>query len=557
MNNRRMRMRWRVGVIVAAVVASGGCKKQPATNGDPASQTDGAAKPVPALFAHVPADTPYLIAGLEAIPLDYYARMKNTFAPIFEGMIAKARQDSKQLDAILGELDGKWNQAGLESLGLSAQPRYAFYGLGLQPFVARIEVKDHKVLLATIERFATKLGKQLPAMQTTADGRGYWRVATGDGPVLVLALTDNQLIAALGSAAEIDGKLGLILGSEKPPTNMADGKLVRSLMAKHKLGPHVVGFVETHRIASAALTAAGAASAPACTAEIARISAKVPRLVFGTGELSPTRITQTMIVELSPEVATAVRAVKVEVPGLAAALAGPALFAFGGGLDLARGQQLAIAAAGDLKQLGAACEIAPLASGAEKAAAALARPLPEPFGRIAGGAIVAHELDIDRAAANPMPKKLEAVAVLAAPNAKALFETLVKQVPQLAQLGVAPDGKLHDLPTGAVPAPWPVAAAVADNRVVIAFGERRTKLGEQMLAAPTAPAPLLAMSYDYGKLLELALAVQPPDLENADPLAAGAMTSFIRAMRSVFGRATLTIDVTDAGVATWGSLELK
>jgi hypothetical protein len=551
-------MRWRMGVMLAMLVASGGCKKQPASKGEPAVQVDSAAKPMPALFAHVPADTPYLLAGLEAVPIDYYARMKDTFAPIFEGLVAKARRDSKELDAILGELDGKWNRAGLESLGLSAQPRYAFYGLGLQPFVARIEVKDHKVLLATIERFATKLDKQLPAMQTTADGRGYWRVASGEGPVLVLALTDNQLIVAVGSAAEIDGKLGLILGSEKPANNMADGKLARDLMAKHKLGPHAVGFLETHRIASAAMTAAGVVSSPACTAELARITAKVPRLVFGLGDVSSKRITQTMIVELSPEVATAVRAVKTEVPGLAAALAGPSLFAFGGGLDLARGQQLAIAVAGNLKQLGTSCEIPPLASGAEQAAGALARPLPEPFGRIAGGAIVGHELDLDRSTGDStLPKKLEAVAVLATSDAKALFQTLVKQFPDLAKLGIAPDGKLHDLPAGAVPAPWPVAAAVADNRVVIAVGERRMALGEQMLAAPAASAPLLAMTYDYGKLLELALAAEPPDLDKTDPLVAGFATNFIRAMRNVFGRSTVTIDVTDAGVATWAAIELK
>jgi hypothetical protein len=555
MKNRRIRMSWRVGVILAVVVASGSCKKQPASKGDPAVQVD-TAKPVPALFAHVPADTPYLLAGLEAVPLDYYARMKNVFAPIFEGAIAKARQDNKELDAVLGELDGKWNEAGLESLGLSTHPRYAVYGLGLQPFVARIEVKDQKVLLATIERFAAKLGKQLPAMQKTTDGRGYWRAAPGDGPAVVVALTDNQLVVALGSAAEIDGKLGLILGSEKPPENMADGKLLRGLMAKHKLGPYAIGFLETHRIASAAMTAAGAASTPACKTEIAQISAKVPRLVFGLGELSATKISQTLIVELAPEVAAAVRAVKVELPGLAAALAGPSLFAFGGGLDLARGQQLAIAAAGNLKQLGTSCEIAPLTSGAEQAARALARPLPEPFARIAGGAVVGHELELGPGAGDSMPRKLEAVAVLATSDAKALFQTLIQQFPELAKLGVAPDGKLHDLPAGAVPAPWPVAAAVADNRVVIAIGERRTALGEQMLAAPAAPAPLLAMSYDYGKLLELAMSAAPPDRDQSDPLAK-LMPNFIRAMQSVFGRSMLTTDVTDAGVATWATIELK
>jgi hypothetical protein len=559
MKARMMKTRWcGVALVLVLVLAAGACKKQPASKGGPAEQADDPAEAVPALFAHIPADTPYLMAALEAMPVDYYARLKKTFLPMLEGLIAEARRDSKELDAVLGELDGKWSQAGLESLGLSTRPRFAFYGLGLQPFVARLEVKDQKLLLATVARIAAKAGAVLPPPQTTKDGRAYWRVDEGDEPTLVVALVDNQLIAAIGTPAEIDAKLGLILGSEKPAQNMADGKLIKDLMAKHKLGPHALGFADTRQIASAAIAAATGASPPACTAEIARISAKVPRLVFG-GEVSPTKISSAMILELSPELVTAARGLKTEIPGLAAAIAGPSLLLIGGGLDLAKGQQLVIAAAGALKQLGTACEIGPLASGAEEAERTLASPLPEPLGQIAGGMIAAHELELDsRDPAGAMPKKIEALAVLAARDAKGLFQAATTRFPELAQLGIAPDGKLHDLPAAAVPMPFPVAAAVADDRMVLAVGERRAALAEQMLAATGGGAgPLFAMSYDYGKLIELAMRAGAQEREGLDPMQAEVVSNFMRGFSSMFGRFALSTDVDDAGIAMWSTIELR
>jgi hypothetical protein len=547
------------------VVAAVGCKKEGASDtaelpsefrphpahGDPAALV------VPPLLASVPADTPYLMASLDAVPPGFYAKLKQAFGPMVDQMSQQWQrqgQESKLFGAILAELDGKWNQAGLESLGFSTEPRFAIYGLGLWPVVARLAVKDHKRVQATIERVAARAGESLPPM-ATRDGRNYWRVANADGTAVVVALADNQVIAALGRAADIDAALGQILGIDKPARSLADGKLVKELMARHGFGGQLIGFADTRQIAGKALEAAGAKPAPACTAEIDRLSAKAPRLVFGYGELSASKVSGGTVLELAPDAAAGLKALKTEIPGLTAALAGDTVFTMGGGVDLGKAQQLGIAIAGQLKQLGAACAIGPLVDGADEVIGQLSGQLPEPLGRISGGVIAVDSVSFGPAGARGgMPQTVEAIALLASPDARALFDKALVLAPPLKDLGVAADGKLHDLAKDKLPAPFPVAAGVGDKLIVLTAGSQRRALAEKLIGSHGGgKAPLLAMSYDFARLIDLEMQGMGLKAALRDP----AMRAMFDSMRNVFGRVSGSMDVTGQGLAFWGTLELK
>src|SRR5262249_36509105 len=149
------------------------------------------------------------------------------------------RGKNKMWDAVLSEMAGKWSEAGLESLGFSAQPRFAVYGLGLQPVVARVAIKDGKAVRATFERIAAKAGEPLSPPRTRG-GRSYWQVAGKDGMGFVVSIADGELVAAIGKPRDIEAKLDLILGLQKPAKNMADGALVRQLMASHGFGGQLI-----------------------------------------------------------------------------------------------------------------------------------------------------------------------------------------------------------------------------------------------------------------------------------------------------------------------------
>lgn len=554
---------------VVAVVALAACKKEggdatelPAELRPHPAQGDPSRLAVPALFASVPADTPYLIASLEAAPPELWGKMKQAYKPLIDMFATKWQEQRGRndvFDAILSELDGKWSAAGIESLGFSATPSFAMYGLGLQPFVARMVIKDGKAVRATIERIAAKAGKQLPP-PSTRGGVSYWQHASDDGTAAVVSIGDHELIAAVGKAEDIDARLGLILGLDKPARSMADGALIKQLMARHGFGGQLIGFADTRQLAGKAIEAAGGLpgpagpASPACTAELDRVTAKLPRLVVGYSELSGSKIAGGFVVELAPEVVAEVRALRTEVPGLGAALSGHPLFALAAGVDLARAQQLGVAAAGNLRQLGTACGLGPLVDSAADMARGLSRPLPEPVGRISGGVMVVNDLAFGTAGAmGGMPEKVDGVVLIASPDARALFDQAGAINPTIKGLGVTADGKLHDLHVP-LPVPLALSAGVGDRLIVVTAGDRGRQTGDQLVGARAgARAPLFAMTYDVGRAMDLATKATGEDPGTAVP----ELGAFLASMKAVMGRVTGLIDVTDHGLALWSSIELK
>ncbi len=555
------------------LIASSACKKDSASP-DQALPTEFKPKPAdvdtsklkaPALFASIPSDTPYVAAAFEAIPLEYYAKMKLALGPTFKQTIAQLRaldQDGKAslFDAIITELDGKWNAAGLESLGFSATPRFAVYGLGIAPAVLRLEVKDIKAVQATIERVAKKADKTLPALETR-DGRNYWRF-TQKGADFILALADNQLILAAGPTAGIDAKLGLILGSEKPAKNMADGKALTDVMTKHGFGPNLIAYVDTKLVAVQGMALANQTPSAACTTEIDRVTTMVPRIVLGYSELSAKRASGGAVIELAPDLLKLFEALKTEVPGLGAAMADEPLAAAGGGFDLAGGQKLGITIATTVAKLGEACEWSRVTQSAEQMKESLSRPLPGPLASVRGGIIAVQSVSFGNGARkNPIPEAMEAFGLLAANDAKTVVEAMMKEAPPLRQMGLETDGKLHQLGGGMLPIPFEVYGGVGDKAVVVGVGNKGRKLADKMIdASGGGKVPFLVMSYDYGKFFALR-----SQLTQGMMMGAGAEEDATLALdkqmndelAKIFGRTTVSFDVNDKGLVMWGSVEMR
>jgi hypothetical protein len=535
-------------VALVLIIAAVSCNKQGGSVAHP--ESDGAGLAMPALFANVPADTPYLIAGPGPAPLELFAKLRDAFGPMLSSMVARARAGKpvhEGADAIGAELAGKWSQAGLESLGFSAQMRFAIYGLGLQPAVLRLELRDEKAVLATIQRIAARSNMSLPPMATLG-GRSYWRFEH-EAVSLVVALLDNQLVAAVGTRDAVTAKLGLILGADKPARSLADGAVIKEIMAKHGFGPHMVGFANTRGLVAAALESAGVRSTPACGAEIDRLSSRIPRVVWGYTEVSTTKIAGGAVFELAPDLAADLRALKVEVPGYREALAPPSLFAMVLGLDVPKGQALAVAAARSYKRLGDACGIRPLSEKAGEVAQAMAQPLPEPASRVSGVALSVKELVITKG--SQMPDKLEGVAAISSLDARALFDKLGEIAPPIKLLGLVSDGKLHPLGAGMLPVSFPVSGGVGPRNIVITAGNTTAPLGQKLLATQGGgpKAPLYSVSYDLGWLIELAARDHPPD--DADG------REVLEAFRKLMGPVTGSLDATDAGVSIWSEIDLK
>jgi hypothetical protein len=534
-------------VALVLIIAAIACRKDGAAAVHPGQ--DVSALAMPALFANVPADTPYLIAAPGPAPLELFAKLRDAFGPMLSSIVARERAKDPGRNAwegLLAELDGKWNQAGIESLGFSAHMRFAIYGLGLQPAVLRLEVRDEKAVLATIQRIAARIHKPLPAMAAVS-GRGHWRF-DHDGASVVIALLENQLIVAVGKSDAVSAKLGLILGSDKPAHSFADGAVIKEIMTKHGFGPHMVGFANTRGLVAAALESAGVHATPACGAEIDRLSSRMPRTVWGYTDVSTTRISGSAVFELAPDLVADLQALKTELPGYGDAMAPPSLFAMALGLDVTRSQAIAVAAARSFQRLGDACGIRPLSEKAGEAARAMAQPLPEPASRVSGVSFSVKDLTLTKG--SQMPDKLEGVAAIASPDARALFDKLGEIAPPIKLLGLTGDGKLHPLGAGMLPVTFPVAGGVGTRNVVITAGTTTAPLGEKLLAARGGgKAPLYAVSYDLGWLLELAAHEHPASDANERDV--------LEAFRKIMGPVTGTVDVTAAGVSVSSEIRLK
>jgi len=558
-------MRWcsRVAVVglTLSLIALAACKKEgelPPEFGPRGPAVDVAKLQAPALFAHIPADAPYVFASFEAVPLPYYAKIRRALGPALLRSLDQLRsrapdggEAGRWLEAVIDELDGKWSAAGLESLGLSARPRFAIYGHGALPVVARVEIKDGKALLATIERIAQRAGARLPPLENR-HGREFWRLELPGEAGAIVAITGDQLVAAYGPRPAIAAVLPQILGAEQPSRNMAGGDELKRLIARHRLGPLLIGYVDARRLASGVLALAEHAPPAACTAAIDRIAAQVPRLVVSYTELTDKRFSGAAVVELAPPLAEELKALRAAVPGLRAVLEGEPLLAAGGGIDLARGREAGKAVAATLRDLGIACDAQELVRAARELRDAMTEPIPAPLAKLAGAAIAIDSIDFGDGggkgggAERGVPRAVEGIAMAAVPDVRSAFASLEDNLP----VSVSADGKLHPIPLAKLGVPFDLHGGVGEQAIVVAAGARGKQQAEKVLAASAGDkAPFLAAKIDVTKLLELQ--------RRLDPSARRDLADLDGAMAALFGQMTLRIDATDAGLALWMAGELK
>ncbi|HTM20302.1 MAG TPA: molybdopterin cofactor-binding domain-containing protein, partial [Kofleriaceae bacterium] len=210
----------------------------------------------PAMFAQIPADTPYVFASFVPIPGAYWKRTCEEMCPPLQKMIASASAEASKgtslqarlAAAVLGELNGNLSGDGLRRLGLSTDPRFAVYGLGPIP-VIRIEVADPAALTATIGRIEQKAGMTLPTR--SAGAQKYWYGGDSDS-VVAAGLVGKELVITMGPPRAVDRAVAFLFGGEKlPGPTMADGAELRKLAATYGFAGYGLGYVDFKRLAAA------------------------------------------------------------------------------------------------------------------------------------------------------------------------------------------------------------------------------------------------------------------------------------------------------------------
>jgi hypothetical protein len=514
--NRMNPIRLALACTLAATLALAGCgREEPA-----ATEITPAAR---SLLAHVPADTPYLGGNLAPLPGEIVDAQFQRFAPVtaeaqnvlndIKADLAGRTADSEAADrlalAVLSELDGKLNRAGLESLGFDFTANHVVYGMGAFP-VVRMGLADAATLSATIERVLANAG--ITADPQSFRDTAYWRVALDEDdevPVALYAavLPTHLALAVFPQAAEADF-LPAFLGLDLPAASDAAERLA-AINADHGFTPYGTFAIDLHRLAnefidmeSVTVRALGAAGATelagmddACAAEIHRIIDRLPGVTAGLSELETDVAAYRVVLDMPQSLSTRLRALTAGIPGLGHAADRIADFTFGIKVGAAR-DFLREEAQGVIDQPFQCERLAELNTQAANLLSRLDQPLPPFVNNFRGFRISLKTLDLEPDTMIPREVRGHAAVIVENPQ---MFVGMAKMfLPDLSEVELTPNGDPVRVPEYLGSFQQTVAyAAMSKDAIGVSLGEGEQDGLADYLDAPAGPEGLLlAVDYD-------------------------------------------------------------
>ncbi len=425
------------------------------------------AAPQNPLLSYVSADTPYLFANLEPTPSEvvdaYLGRFKPTFdlvQTMLDDLHVEIRSDGSSdmnhaalMVAIMNELDGKLNRAGLESLGLSLESHKALYGMGAFP-VMRLALKDADALRAAIARVEAEAGFTFTARQ--AGEISYWRLAEGDeqGGVYIAILPDHLAIGLFPSALENEF-LPEFLGQADPVGTFDANGALATLNREKGFLDYGSGYLDFHKLAAEfmlpdsrtnrGLSASGHALTPGfnevCVTEINGLIDEVPRMVLGTMELSVDAIGIQYQFEMASGLASQLAHLVSDVP--TAEESPDNMLAMSLAVQTGRLREFLLEKAMERVSQPFACEQLQTANEmANQALAQMNQPMPPFIGNINGLRLKLQDIDFT----NPAPENARGIVVLEVEKPQMLVGSAQMFIPGLENLNLEPGGEPVEVP---------------------------------------------------------------------------------------------------------------
>lgn len=502
--------------------------------------------PLPPL-AYVPADTPYVMAALDPVPLEVAqtgVAMGNLLLPSYREFldlaIANLERDSATesgglplLRALRAELgDGDDISAVIEAWGFSLTPLSAFYGIDLVP-VMRVELADPQRFTAGVARLESAAGTALA--RGSVDDLGYWSFQPEGAPLqTVFAVHGNQLVLTLAPAAADDALLRRLFGLELPERSLLDSESLEALNRRFGFVDFGSGYLDHARLfellAKPMSGSQGAflkamkftppnISSETCLAEGRAMVAQWPRTALGYTRFDAGGYRMRAVLEAPAPVLADLRGLLAPTPGLGEAAA--ALASFSVALKVDALPPLAGKWASAVRSAPWACEaLQPLNEAFLELGEALQNPAVYAVGPSANAVHVM--LDVFEPAAadadNDEPT-VEGRLLIGSPNPQGLVAMARNFVPELAEFRLEPDAEPVALPTlPNTPDTLQLFGAASAEALGIALGEgQRDRLQSALAVDAGADRPLLQFSYRgavYGSLMRMVTqqaAIDDPD----------------------------------------------
>jgi hypothetical protein len=455
----------------------------------------------PALFADIPADTPYVVAAID--PLDEALR-----ARMYRGVGNKLAQLIANTDKLVRDEDEPWKRAvsavvdslrgtnfdkWYDTVGFGPSPRFAIYGLGIYP-VFRVELADASKLRAIASKAITAAGAGIAT--NSLRGTSYWSIVESSGTI-VMAVLDHELVVAFVPTVELQVSLPLILGLDHPAHSLADTMTVPDTLKKYGFKRTAFIQIDFARVGAALAALPGSPIAsPECKDDFARLASYTPRMVGGYRHLDASGYAVGFVVETSPAIAGALAKLRTAMPQMPRE--GTPMFEMAAGIDVDAAVDAVRTAIHELRNQPFRCPaLAPMSESLDNLAQKLDEPLPREMQGLRGFDFV-----IDDLSESP-PSGKGALLVIGSKLGEAM-KKLVGRSP-LPLPPIPNDGSPVDLPVNLLGLPDVQSAdiAVRDDVAALAVDPKSKERVTKALAAPADPhAPFMSFAWDVARTIE-------------------------------------------------------
>lgn len=566
-------------MIVAVLLTLAACskKEEAPVIASPLTDTSGPLR-------YVPAETPYILSGLEPAPDDFMDKMEPkidqllaTYRTMLQAAMADASSAAAEESpdpeveartaALFEELLTLLSLDGLRGAGLTRDSTFVFYGHGLLP-VLRVSLTDNVLLDDALTRIETGAGQSLPVGEV--QGKQY-RYFDADKVRVILATLDDQLILTVMPASFGEAELAQLLGLALPAENIAQTGVLQEIADEYGFMTAFVGLVSTERLAASfidepvglnksLLSLIGHHAnevSDICKAEIRSLAAVVPRIVSGYDEISVERVKSSLIVELRQDIAAGLATIPAAVPGLGKPHGG--LFSIGISANLMAAREFLEARLDALEAEPFECDkLADFEQAVAGGRQALSQPLPPVAYNFRGFLAVINDIQgFDFEQKSP-PESIDASFLLAMDDAPALLALGQMMSPELAEMNIEPDGQAHKLELPAaqngVDSAW---LALSESALAISVSpDAETELPHLLQAESTSPPPFLSMDVDAeGYYTMLGEAMKTRDEEVNEEMQA-AIAEALLAAAGFYDRFTVDVGFTERGVEISGDVTL-
>ncbi|KGK42474.1 hypothetical protein LH51_07005, partial [Nitrincola sp. A-D6] len=292
------------------------------------------------LLSQIPAETPYFFASRERMSeedsmalVEKLGTMEELDSQLAELEQLQATTDEPGMQAFLGVmisvLKAFENVETLEDyhqIGLMPNARSAVYGLGLLP-AARMELHDEELFRAFFEGLISDMKVELH--EAKLGDTDYWHTPAEQMLQTLITIRDDQVIIGLLPSNAGDEVVEQLFGITPPLISLLESGELLQLEQRYHYSPYGSGrisskglvseFISPQHPASQALLQldeTNPADFEACRDDINRLTSLFPALVMGIHELDSQRISGSLRLATSSELAADMSSLTTTVPGL-------------------------------------------------------------------------------------------------------------------------------------------------------------------------------------------------------------------------------------------------